>query len=204
LFSIAGQAIPRDSTEIHPFKVNVSLDELQDLQQRLSNARFVDHIEDTKFTYGFNSNYLKEIVEYWQTKYDWRKEEAKLNAYPQFKTQIEGLDIHFVQVKPDKQVKTVLPLLVIHGWPGSVLEYYKSFPLLTEPDQNGLAFEVIAPSIPGYGFSEAPHQKGFNVTAAARVFVKLMKRLGHERFVVHGGDWGNAVTRNVATVFPEK
>jgi len=126
-----------------------------------------------------------------------------LNAFPQFKTQIEGLDVHFIHVKPTKQAKTILPLLVIHGWPGSVLEYYKSFPLYTEPDDQGLAFEVIAPSIPGYGWSEAPHQKGFSIVAAGRIFVKLMRRLGHERFLVHGGDWGSAITRSIAGIFPE-
>ena len=140
--------------------MNISDSDLKDLQSRLKKARYVDHIEDTRFTYGFNSLYLREVVQYWRTKYDWRKEEAKLNGHPQFVTQIEGIDIHFVHVKPSKPAKTVLPLLVIHGWQGSVLEYYKSFPLLTEPDKNGLAFEVIAPSIPGFGYSEAPHQKG--------------------------------------------
>lgn len=134
--------------------------ELVDLQSRLANARYVDHVEDTQFHYGFNSEYLKEVVEYWRTKYDWRAEEAKLNAYPQFLTQIEGLDIHFVHVKPSKPAKRVVPIMVIHGWPGSFLEYYKSIPLLAEPDESGLAFEVIVPSIPGFGYSEAPHQKG--------------------------------------------
>lgn len=156
----AGEAIPKDSTDIRPFKVNISDADLNDLNTRLAKSRFVDHIEGTQFNYGFRSTYLKQVVEYWRTKYDWRKEEAKLNSYPQFKTTIEGIDIHFVHIKPTKPAKTVIPLLTIHGWPGSFLEYYKSFPLLTEPDQNGVAFEVIAPSIPGYGYSEAAHQKG--------------------------------------------
>src|SRR5699024_6991981 len=112
------------------------------------------------FTYGFNSDKLRQVAHYWHTKYNWRAEEAKLNSVPQFLTQIEGIDLHFVRVRPSKPVKRIVPLLVCHGWPGSVLEYYKSFPLLTEPDKNGLAFEVIAPSIPGFGYSEAAHQKG--------------------------------------------
>ena len=148
-----------DNSEIRPFKINIPDSELKDLHYRLNNARYVDHVEDTKFTYGFNSEYLKQVVEYWKTKYDWRAEEKKLNSYPHFKTQIEGLDIHFVHVKPSKPAKIVLPLLVIHGWPGSIVEFYKSFPLLTEPI-NGVAFEVIAPSIPGFGYSEAPHKQG--------------------------------------------
>lgn len=149
-----------DSTEIRPFKINITDTVLNDLQYRLKNARFVDHLEDSRFNYGFHSDYLKQVVEYWRTKYDWRAAEKKLNSYPQFKTQIEGLDVHFVHVKPTKPAKTVIPILVIHGWPGSFLEYYKTFPLLTEPI-NGVSFEVIAPSIPGYGFSEAPHKQGF-------------------------------------------
>lgn len=199
----AGQAAPKDNPAIRPFKVNVPEADLVDLKSRLSKARYVDHIEGTHFNYGFNSNFLKKVVTYWQTKYDWKKEEAKLNAVPQFVTQIEGIDVHFLHVKPAKKAKTVVPLLISHGWPGSVLEYYKTIPLLTEPDENGVAFELIIPSIPGYGFSEAPHQQGFDGNAAARVFVKLMKRLGHEKFYVHGGDWGNLIVRLISIIFPE-
>lgn len=201
--SVTGKSIPKDPTEIRSFQINVPDTELADLKLRLERARFVDHIEGTSFQYGFNSNYLKQVVEYWRTKFDWKREEAKLNSVPHFKTQIEGLDIHFVRAKPSKPAKKVVPILVIHGWPGSFVEYMKSIPLLTEPDTNGMAFEVIAPSIPGYGYSEAPHQKGFNIISAARVFVKLMKRLGHDKFVVHGGDWGNMISRTIATVYPE-
>ena len=138
------------------------------------------------------------------TKYDWRKEEAKLNSYPNFLTEIEGLDIHFVHVKADKSAKKVVPLLAIHGWPGSFLEYYKSIPLLTKPDSDGLAYELIIPSIPGYGYSEASHKRGLDTRATARIFVKLMKRLGHQKFFVHGGDWGSLVTKMISVGFPEK
>ena len=121
--------------------------------------RYVESIEGTNFNYGFNSNYLKQVVEYWKTKYDWRKQEKELNKYNHFKTQIEGINVHFVHVKPTKPSKTVIPLMMIHGWPGSFIEFYKVIPLLTEP-VDGVAFELICPSIPGYGFSEAPHQEG--------------------------------------------
>jgi hypothetical protein len=121
----------------------------------------VEPIEGTQFNYGFNANYLKQVIEYWKTKYDWRKQEKELNKFNQFTTQIEGINIHFIHVKPSKPAKTVVPLMVIHGWPGSVWEYYKAIPLLTEPT-DGIAFEIICPSIPGYGFSEAPHQEGLN------------------------------------------
>ena len=102
------------------------------------------------------------MVEYWKTKFDWRKQERELNQFNQYTTQIEGINIHFIHVKPSKPAKIVVPLLIIHGWPGSVWEYYKSIPLLTEPT-NDIAFELIIPSIPGYGFSEAPHQEGMHL-----------------------------------------
>jgi len=155
----SGEPIPEDPEIINEFTVNISESVLEDLRHRLESARFVEPIEGTKFNYGFNADYLKQVVEYWKTKFDWRKQERELNKFDQFMTQIEGINIHFIHVKPKKSVKNVIPILVIHGWPGSVWEYYKSIPLLIEPE-NDTAFEVICPSIPGYGFSEAPHQAG--------------------------------------------
>ncbi|CAG2183709.1 unnamed protein product, partial [Oppiella nova] len=130
--------------------------------QRLESARYVEPIAGTQFNYGFNGDYLKKIVDYWRNTYDWRKYESQLNQFPQYKTQINGIDVHFIHVKPSKPAKTVIPLMIIHGWPGSVWEFYKAIPLLIEPN-NGIAFEVIAPSIPGFGFSEAPHQEGLTL-----------------------------------------
>lgn len=159
---LAGQKVSKDNTAIRPFKVDVPEVKLVDLKTRLSRARYVEHIDGTHFNYGFNSKYLKKVITYWNSQYDWRAEEAKLNSVPQFLTQIEGLDVHFLHVKPvNKTVTTtVFPLLIVHGWPGSPFEYYKSIPLLTEPDERGIAFELVIPSIPGYGFSEASYQKG--------------------------------------------
>ena len=125
--------------------MNVAETVLDDLRKRIANTRYVESIEGTNFNYGFNGNYLKQVIEYWKTKYDWRKQEKELNKYDHFKTQIAGIDIHFVHVKPTKPAKKVLPLLLIHGWPGSFIEFYKSIPLLTEP-VDGIAFEVIVPS----------------------------------------------------------
>jgi microsomal epoxide hydrolase len=192
-----GEPIPKDPIGINKFAVNVSDVVLEDLRKRLELARFVEPIEGTQFNYGFNANYLKQVIEYWKTKYDWRKQEKELNKFNQFTTQIEGINIHFIHVKPSKPAKTVVPLMVIHGWPGSVWEYYKAIPLLTEPT-DGIAFEIICPSIPGYGFSEAPHQEGFDVVATARIFVKLMNRLSHKSFFVHGGDWGSIISKSMA------
>ena len=153
-----------DDQSIRPFKIEIDDQVLTDLRHRLQQTRYIDHVEQTQFTYGFNTSTLRSIVDYWLNSYDWRREESELNRYEQYKTRIEGIDIHFVRVKPSSaKVRKSIPLLVIHGWPGSVWEYYKSFPLLTEPDDDGVAFEVIAPSIPGYGYSEAAHQKGIEI-----------------------------------------
>jgi len=201
----AGEAFPKDATEIKPYKIAYPEEDLQDLKSRLQRAKYIENnVQDVQFNYGFPSAALKDVVKYWQTKYDWRREEAKLNSIPQFMTEIEGLDIHFVHVKADPSAKKVIPLLACHGWPGSFLEYVKSLPMLTKPDADGLAYEVIVPSIPGYGYSEAPHKKGFDATATGRIFVKLMKRLGHQKFVVHGGDWGNLISKMVSVGFPEQ
>ncbi|XP_054157402.1 epoxide hydrolase 1-like [Oppia nitens] len=198
----AGQLLPKDPETINKFTVNISDAVLNDLKNRLESARYVQPLSDSQFSYGFNGDYLKQVVDYWLTKFDWRKQEKELNKFNHFKTQINGIDIHFIHVKPSKPAKTVVPLLAIHGWPGSVLEYYKALPMLIEPT-NDIAFEVILPSIPGYGFSEAPHQPGFSIISAANIFVKLMKRLGYNQFFVHGGDWGSYISKVIAQTYPQ-
>ncbi|GIY15768.1 epoxide hydrolase 1 [Caerostris darwini] len=195
-------------TSIRSFKIHVPNEVLADLQNRLQNVRYESPVEDSKFHYGFNTDYLKSIVEYWKTEYDWRKQEGQLNIYQHFKTCIEGIDVHFVHVKPNlpegKKLK-VIPILVTHGWPGSFYEFYKMIPLLTTPSsERDFVFEVVCPSIPGYGFSEAPHQKGFDARSAARLFVILMERLGHDRFYVQGGDWGSLVSTLLGKYYPNK
>lgn len=194
---------PGDAS-IRPFKVNISDTVLDDLKARLENARWAPPIESTNFRYGFNTNTLKEVVEYWKTKYDWRQHESQLNRYNHYLTKIEGIDIHFVHVRPNETKRgKVVPLLAVHGWPGSFYEYFKSIDRLTDPTDSGIAFELVLPSIPGYAFSEAPHQEGFSAISAARIFVKLMARLGHDKFIAHGGDWGSAITKAIASMYPE-
>jgi pimeloyl-ACP methyl ester carboxylesterase len=197
-----GQPLPVESTDIVPYEVNVEDQVLDDLRERLERDQIPEPLFDSKFNYGFNGHYLRKVIDYWRRDFDWRRQEKLLNSLPQFKTQIQGLGVHFLHVKPSLPAKKVVPLLVIHGWPGSVWEYYKSIPLLTQPNQD-LAFEVICPSIPGYGFSEAPHRQGFGLKETARVFVQLMNRLGHKRFLVHGGDWGSIITKTIARLYPE-
>lgn len=192
-----------EDRSIYPFQIQTSDTEIQDLHERIDRTRYTDPLEDAGFQYGFNSIYLKKVVSYWRHQFDWQKQVALLNKYPHFKTKIEGLDIHFIHMRPPhREGQRVLPLMLVHGWPGSFFEFYKILPLLTDA-QDGIAFEVICPSIPGYGFSEAPHKQGFNSLAAARVFLKLMDRLGFSQFYLQGGDWGSLITTNMAQMKPQ-
>ncbi|KAM8832211.1 epoxide hydrolase 1 isoform 3-T5 [Spinachia spinachia] len=203
-----GGVAPTDGLEdisIRPFKVTTSDEELEDLNRRIDQTRPTPSLEDSQFNYGFNSQYLQQVVSYWRNDFDWRRQVDKLNRYSHFKTIIEGIDIHYLHVKPRtvSEGSTAIPLIMVHGWPGSFYEFYGLIPLLTEPsDPQDLVFEVVCPSIPGYGFSEAPHKKGFDSVCAARIFHKLMKRLGFHKFYAHGGDWGWLVTTNMAQLEP--
>ncbi|XP_064014857.1 epoxide hydrolase 1-like [Pogoniulus pusillus] len=200
----------KEDESIRPFKIETSDREIEDLHRRLEQARYAEPLEGAAFDYGFNSNYLQRVVAYWRNEFDWHKQVEVLNKYPHFRTTIEGIDIHFIHVKPSyvPHGRAVQPLLMVHGWPGSFYEFYKIIPLLTEPARYGLndgdvVFEVICPSIPGYGFSEAPHQKGFDTIATARIFHKLMNRLGFKQYYVQGGDWGSRVTTNMSQMLPQ-
>lgn len=199
----AGERPLREDDKIYPFEVETSEEEIKDLHERIDKTRYTDPLEDSCFQYGFNSTYLKTVVSYWRHKFDWKKQVAVLNKYPHFKTKIEGLDVHFIHVRPPhREHQRVLPLMLVHGWPGSFFEFYKILPLLTE-SQDDVVFEVICPSIPGYGFSEAPHKQGFDTIATARIFLTLMERLGFSQFYVQGGDWGSLITTNMAQLKPE-
>ncbi|KAG7202385.1 hypothetical protein KM043_018702 [Ampulex compressa] len=196
------------STEIRPFKINVSKSVIDDLNQRLDMSRtYVEPLEDAKWTYGISSTYFKTILEYWRSKYNWEEREKLLNKYPQFITNIQGLNIHFYHIKPtlpkNRKVE-VLPLLIVHGWPGSVVEFQKIIPLLTtpHPDKNFI-FEVIAPSLPGYGFSDGAVRPGLGSSQIAGILKNLMLRLGFEKFYTQGGDWGSIVTSNLAVLYPQ-
>nr|XP_039258683.1 epoxide hydrolase 1-like [Styela clava] len=196
-------------TSIRPFKIDVSDSEIEDLNKRLDNVRFPSpSLEDTKFTYGVNQEFMKKFVDYWRNSYSWREQEKYLNKYPHFKTRIEGLDIHFVHFKP-KTMSTLnqpRPLMLLHGWPGSFLEFYKMIPMLTDPTSHGGnetdLFEVIIPSIPGYGFSQASEIQGLGSLNCARIFHKLMLRLDHKKYYVQGGDWGSVIGSNMAMLYP--
>jgi len=186
-----------DNSAIRPFqKVNFPEAELTELRRRINNTRWPERETVTDATQGVQLATAQALARYWATEYDWRKIEAKLNALPQFTTEIDGLDIHFIHVR--SKHKNALPLIVTHGWPGSVVEQMKIIDPLTNPTVHGGnasdAFDVVVPSIPGYGFSGKPTTAGWGPERIARAWVVLMKRLGYTKFVAQGGDWGAVIT----------
>jgi pimeloyl-ACP methyl ester carboxylesterase len=184
---------------IRPFHVDVPEEALVDLRRRIDATRWPDRETVTDNTQGVRLATIQELARRWMTEYDWRKCEAKLNALPQFLTHIDGLDIHFIHVR--SQHENALPLIVTHGWPGSIIEQLKIIEPLTNPTAFGAseaeAFDLVIPSLPGHGFSEKPTTSGWDPVRIARAWVVLMKRLGYTRFVAQGGDWGAAVTQTM-------
>jgi pimeloyl-ACP methyl ester carboxylesterase len=179
-----------------PFRIDVPDSVLSDLKRRLVDTRWPDEIADSGWTYGSNLGYLKELVEYWADGFDWRAQERHLNSMPQFKAQVDRLGIHFGHIKG--KGPSPFPLIMIHGWPGSFFEMYKVAGPLTDPASHGGnptdAFDLIVPSLPGYGFSDRPSAPGMNAVRVAEVFTNLMvTELGYERFGAQGGDWGAVV-----------
>jgi pimeloyl-ACP methyl ester carboxylesterase len=190
--------------EIRPFRVNVPEEALVDLRSRINATRWPDRETVPDESQGVQLAAMQEIARYWATDYDWRKIEAKLNALPQFMTSIDGLDIHFIHVRSKHE--NALPLIVTHGWPGSVIEQLKIIDPLTNPTAHGAsasdAFHLVIPSIPGYGFSARPTTTGWDPDRTARAWVVLMKRLGYQRFVSQGGDLGAVISHAMARQAP--
>jgi epoxide hydrolase len=187
------------------FEIRVYDAVLEDLRRRLTHTRFPDQIEGTGWEYGVPVDYLRELVEYWRDTYDWRAQEARLNELAHFRTEIDDQSIHFIHARSEHE--DALPLLLVHGWPGSVVEFLDVIPRLTEPeahDGNAAdAFHVVAPSLPGYGFSEPTRTRGWDPWRIARAFIELMPRLGHARYAAQGGDWGAQVTTRIGALDPE-
>ena len=178
---------------------------LEDLRRRLAHTRFPDQIEGTGWEYGIPVDYVRELVEYWRDKYDWRAQEARLNELAHFRTRIDGQSIHFIHARSSHA--DAFPLLLVHGWPGSIVEFLDVIPRLTDPEAHGGraadAFHVIAPSLPGYGFSEPTRTRGWDPWRIARAFIELMRRLGYARYGAQGGDWGAQVATRIAALDPE-
>ncbi len=184
------------SDAITPFTIDVPDALLDDLKARLANTRWPEAEVVDDWTQGIPLSYVQEVCEYWQNGYDWRAREEALNRFDQFTTTIDGLDLHFVHMRSPHE--NALPLLITHGWPGSIVEFHKVIEPLVDPTKHGGdaadAFHVIAPSLPGFGFSGKPTEPGWGVDKIAEVFATLMSRLGYDRYVAQGGDWGSAVT----------
>jgi pimeloyl-ACP methyl ester carboxylesterase len=189
---------------IRPFTIKIPQNEIAELRQRIAATRWPDQETVNDRSQGIQLARLQEIVRYWGTEYDWRKGEAKLNALPQFMTEIDGLDIHFIHVR--SKHPEALPLIMTHGWPGSVFELLKTVGPLTDPLAHGGspedAFDLVLPSMPGYGLSGKPNGTGWAPDRIARAWAELMKRLGYERYVAQGGDWGAPVSSAMARQAP--
>jgi microsomal epoxide hydrolase len=192
-------------TEIRPFRIEIPQVDLEDLQDRLARTRWPDELPGVGWSYGVPLGYLKELADYWRTSYDWRPHEARLNELPQFTTTIDGANVHFLHVRsaePD-----ALPLVITHGWPGSIVEYLELVGPLTDPRAHGGdprdAFHLVLPTIPGYGFSGPTRETGWNARRVARAFAALMARLGYARYGAHGGDWGSRISRDLGVIDPD-
>jgi pimeloyl-ACP methyl ester carboxylesterase len=185
---------------VRPFHINIPEADLVDLRRRIAATRLPDRETVNDRSQGVRLAKFEELMRYWGTDYDWRKVEAKLNALPQFVTTIDGVDIHFIHVRSKHQ--NALPLIVTHGWPGSIIEQLKIIDPLTDPTAHGAnaadAFHLVIPSMPGYGFSGRPTDTGWKPDRIARAWSELMKRLGYTRYVAQGGDWGSPVSRAMA------
>lgn len=186
---------------ITPYQPSVADDAILDLQARLGNTRFPDEETVEDWSQGIPLGYVRELTDYWRDHYDMARLAETLNLWPNFKTELDGLDIHFLYQRSPHNDAT--PLILTHGWPGSVLEFRHVIDRLTNPTGHGgraeNAFHVVVPSIPGYGFSGKPRTPGTSVHKIAELWIALMRRLGHERFVAHGGDWGALITQAIAT-----
>jgi pimeloyl-ACP methyl ester carboxylesterase len=200
----AGTAGAAESKEIRPFSFKASDEALLDLRRRISATKWPERELVNDASQGVQLATTQKLARYWATDYDWRKVEARLNALPQFITEIDGVDIHFIHVRSKHE--NALPLIVTHGWPGSIIEQMKIIDPLSNPTAHGGsasdAFHVVIPSIPGYGFSGKPTTTGWDPARIARAWVVLMKRLGYTRFVAQGGDWGAAITEQMALLAP--
>ena len=195
-----------DNTEIRPFHIDIAQTELDDLRDRLARTRWPDELPGQEWSYGVSLSRVKELAEYWRTAYDWREHEARLNKSPQFTTMIDGQNIHFLHVRSPEP--DAMPLIITHGWPGSVAEFLDVIGPLTDPRAHGGdptdAFHVVAPSLPGYGFSGPTDETGWGVQRIARAWAELMHRLGYERYGAQGGDWGAQISPELGRTDPDR
>ncbi len=203
----SGAAKPGEAAEdsaIRPFRVDIPEDAIVDLRRRVAATRWPERETVKDPSQGVQLATIQQLAHYWQTSHDWRKVEARLNALPQFITEIDGLDVHFIHGR--SQHKNALPMIVTHGWPGSIIEQLKIIDPLTDPTGHGAsaseAFDLVIPSLPGHGFSGKPTAPGWQPVSIARAWATLMQRLGYTKYVAQGGDWGNAISETMALQEP--
>ncbi|MGW3623086.1 epoxide hydrolase family protein [Streptomyces sp. NPDC000880] len=191
---------------IHPFRIGIHQDDVDDLHERLDRTRWPDELPGVGWAYGIPRDYLKELVHYWRHEYDWRVAEAGLNEWPQFTTTIDRANIHFAHIRSPEPDAT--PLMMTHGWPGSIVEFAEVVGPLTDPRAHGGdpadAFHLVLPSIPGFGLSGPTRETGWEFRRVAAAFAHLMERLGYERYGVQGGDWGAAISRELGRTRPDR
>ena len=192
---------------VQPYKIEIPDSVLDDLKSRLERTRWPDELPGTGWDYGSNLDYVKELVEYWRTKFDWHAQEKLINSFSHFKSEVDGLNIHFIHEKG--KGPNPMPLVITHGWPGTFFEMYKVIPMLSAPASHGGdpadAFDVVAPSMPGYGFSDATDKRGLSVLSIGDLWAKLMsENLGCQRFAAQGGDWGARVTAKLGLSHGDK
>ncbi|MFI7148221.1 epoxide hydrolase family protein [Nonomuraea sp. NPDC050022] len=194
------------TTEISPFRIDIPQSALDDLHDRLTRTLWPDELPGVGWSYGIPVSYVRRLAEYWRTGYDWRKHEAALNEYPQFTTEIDGQNIHFLHVRSPEP--DALPLVLTHGWPGSIVEFMKIIGPLTDPRAHGGdpadAFHVVAPSIPGFAFSGPTRETGWDLSRVARAWAELMSRLGYERYGAQGGDSGSVISPELGRFAPDR
>ena len=194
-----------NTDEIRPFRIDVPDAELEDLSDRLARTRWPDELPSVGWSYGVALEYVKDMTEYWRTSFDWRKQEAVLNEFPQFTTTVDGTNVHFLHVRSPEPNAT--PLILTHGWPGSVAEFLDVIGSLSDPRSHGGdaadAFDLVIPSIPGYGFSGPTKDTGWDSARIAKAWDALMKRLGYGRYGAHGGDAGALITRELGILKPK-
>ena len=194
------------NNDILPFRIEVDDSAIEDLQSRLAKTRLPDQLNDISWEYGTELSLMNQLINYWTEEFDWRAQESLLNQFDQYTTEVENLRLHFIHQR--SQNPDAIPLMIVHGWPGSISEFYKIIDPLANPLEHGGdisdSFHVIAPSLPGFGFSEAPSETGYSPERIALMLAQLMQKLGYERYAIAGGDWGAIINRHLANHFPER
>src|SRR5712675_1941913 len=189
---------------MRPYRLNVPEEVLVDLKERLSRTRWPENIPDSGWKYGADLDEVRQLCDHWRTRYDWRAQEARINKWPQFEVNVDGIDIHFIHVRSSRS--NAVPLLLLHGWPGSIVEFFELIEPLSDPscDTGAPAFDLVIPSMPGFGFSGKPTTSGWDADRIAMTFIKLMREhLAYSRFGIQGGDWGTIVGTRICCALPE-